>query len=229
MKNPNEMITIQSVNGNVKRSAEDEMHKVRAGMEKKCHDGITQWNVVAQDAGSLLVEWHSNQCRYWPDEEQIARIILGPHSWYLVTYSAKIHELTPDARAQSIKMLTDATFASVTMAFDPNLITVNVDEVVPFATDQVVAALKTAMESQDCKVTDATASRIVCNRPRVHATWSDGGSGGESVTAILEERGNQAHVTITTDEGLSGRLAGKKNWSTPIFEVMMENLRRFQQ
>jgi hypothetical protein len=229
VKDPNEVITIQSVNGNVKRSPEDEMNKVRAGMEKKCHDGIGQWNVVAQDAGSFLVEWHANQCRYWPDEEQIARIILGPHSWYLVTYSAKIHELTSDVRAQSIKMLTDATFASVTMAFDPNFITVNVDEVVPFATNQVVAALKTAMESQDCKVTDATASRIVCNRPRVHATWSDGGTGGESVTAMLEERRNQTHVTITTDEGLSGRLAGKKNWSTPIFEGMMENLQRSQQ
>ena len=54
MKDPNELITIQGVNGNVKRSLEDEMNKVRAGMEKKCHDAISQWNVVAQDAGSFL-------------------------------------------------------------------------------------------------------------------------------------------------------------------------------
>lgn len=190
-QHPNELITIQSVNGNVKRSLEDEMNKVRAGMEKKCHDGISQWQVVARDAGSFLVEWHANQCRYWPEEEQIARIILGPHGWYLVTYSAKIHQLTPDARAQWIKTLSDATFESITMAFDPNLITVNVDEVVPFAMEQVVAALKPAMESESCKVTEATASRIECKRPRVHATWSNGGSGGESVTATLEAKGNQ--------------------------------------
>jgi hypothetical protein len=226
MQHPNELITIQNVNGNVKRSLEDEMNRVRAGMEKKCRDGISQWHVVAQDAGSFLVEWHANQCRYWPEQEQIARIILGPHSWYLVTYSAKIHELTPDARAQWIKTLSDATFGSITMAFDPSLITVDVDEVVPFAMDQVVAALKPAMESQDCKVAEATANRIECKRPRVHATWNDGGSGGESVTAALESKGNQTHVTITTGQGLSGRLAGKKNWSTPIYEEMMKNLQK---
>ncbi len=66
-QHPNEVITIQNVEGNVKRSLEDEMNKVRARMEKKCHDGISQWRVVAQDADSFLVEWHANQCRYWPD------------------------------------------------------------------------------------------------------------------------------------------------------------------
>src|SRR5579863_1712335 len=113
MQHPNEVITIQNVQGDVKRSPEDEMSKVRARMEKNCHDGISQWHVVAQDAASFLVEWHANQCRYWPDQEQIARIIVGPHSWFLVTYSSKLHELTPDARAQWIKTLSEATFASI--------------------------------------------------------------------------------------------------------------------
>jgi hypothetical protein len=226
MTDPHEVITIQSVNGNVKGSPEDEMNKVRARMEKRCHDGISQWHVVAQDADSFLVQWHANPCPYWPEQEQIARIILGPHSWYLVTYSAKVHELMPDVRAQWIKALSEATFGSITMAFDPNLITVDVDEVVPFAMDQVVAALRPAMESQDCKVTEETASRIECKRQRVHATWTNGGSGGESVTATLEARGNQTHVTITTGQGFSGRLAGKKNWSTPIYEEMMKSLQK---
>ena len=226
---PNEVITIQGINGNVKRSPEDEMNKVRAGMEKKCHGGISQWNVVAQDAGSFLVEWHANQCRYWPEQEQIARIILGPHSWYLVTYSAKSHELTPDARAQWIKTLSDATFESITMAFDPHLISVDVDEVVPFDVDKVGAALKLAMESENCKVTEGTASRIECKRPRDHATWSDAGSGGESVTATLEAKGNQTHVMITTGLGFGGRLAAKKNLSTPIFEGMLQMLQKSPQ
>jgi hypothetical protein len=223
-KDPSELITIQSVNGNVKGSLEGEMNKVRAGMEKKCHDAISQWNVVAQDAGSFLVEWHANQCRYWPEQEQIARIILGPHSWYLVTYSTKSHELTPVARAQWIKTLSDVTFESITMAFDPNLITVDVDEVVPFDMDKVGAALKPAMESENCKVTEASASRIECKRPRDHATWSNGGSGGESVTATLEAKGDQTHVMITTSLGFGRRLAAKKNWSTPIFEGMLKIL-----
>jgi hypothetical protein len=222
---PKELITIQNVNGNVKRSLEDEMNKVRAGMEKKCHDGISQWNTVAQDAGSFLVQWHANQCRYWPDEEQIARIILGPHSWFLVTYSAKIHELAPDARAQWIKTLPDATFESITMAFDPNYITVNVDEVVPFAMDQVVAALKPAMESQDCKVTSEVPGRIECKRTRVYPDSKHDASGGESVTAVLEVKGGQTHIIITTGLGFYGRLM-KKNWSTPIYEEMMRNLQK---
>ncbi len=146
----------------------------------------------------------------------------------MVTYSTKIHELTPEARAQWIKTLSDTTFGSITRAFDPNYFTVDVDDVVPFAMDQVVAALKPAMESQDCKVTEASATRIACKRPRVHATWNDAGSGGESVTATLETKGNQTHVMITTDQGFSGRLTGKKNWSTLVFEGMINNLQKSQ-
>jgi hypothetical protein len=225
MKDPNEFITIQDVNGNVKRPFEDEMNKVRAGMEKKCPGGISQWNVVAQDAGSLLIEWHANTCRSRPEEEEIARIILGPHSWYLVTYSAKVHELTPDARAQWIKTLSDATFESITMAFDPSFVRVNVDEVVPFAMDRVVAALKAAMESEDCKVTSETPDRIECRRTRVYRDSKHDASGGESVTAALEAKGDQTHIAITTGLGFYGRL-GKKNWSTPIYEEMIRNLQK---
>jgi hypothetical protein len=226
MQHPNEVITIQNVKGNVKHSPEDEMNKVRAGMEKKCHDGISEWHVVAQDAVSFLVEWHANQCRYWPEQEQIARIIVGPHSWFLVTYSSNHHELTPDARAQWIMTLSDATFESITKAFDPNFMIVDVDEVVPFAIDLVAAALKPAMESHDCKVTEVTSNRIACKRPRAHATWSNGGAGGETVTASLEAKSDQTHVTITTDQGSNARLTGKKNWSTPIFEEMMKSLQK---
>ncbi|MGB2635014.1 MAG: hypothetical protein WAM58_13860 [Candidatus Acidiferrum sp.] len=226
MKDPNQVITIQNFTGNAKRSLEDEMSKVRAAMEKKCQDRISRWNVVAEDASSLLFEWHANQCREWPEQEHITRIILGPHSWYMVAYAANTHEFTPEAHSQWIKTLSDVTFESITMAFDPNFISVDVDEVVPFDMDRVGVALKPAMESENCTVTEATASRVECKRRRVHATWTNGGSGGESVTATLEAKGNQTHVVITTGLGFGGQLAAKRNWSMPIFEEMLKILQK---
>jgi hypothetical protein len=70
-----------------------------------------------------------------------------------------------------------------------------VDEVVPFPIDRVVAALKPAMESRNCKVKEETPGRIECKRPHGDRT------GGESVTALLEAQGGQTHVSISTGKG----------------------------
>ncbi len=102
-----------------------------------------------------------------------------------------------------------------------------VDEVIPFELSKVAAALKPAMESQNCNVKDSTDTRIVCKRPRVSATFKQSGSGGESVTAILERKGDQTHVHISTGKGFAGRLV-KQNWSAPIYEQMVKNLRPAQ-
>jgi hypothetical protein len=103
-----------------------------------------------------------------------------------------------------------------------------VDEVIPFEMSKVVAALKPAMESQNCNVKEATDTRILCKRPRVSATFKKSGSGGESVTAILEAKGDQTHVRISTGKGFYGRLV-KQNWSVPIYEQMTKNLKPAQQ
>ncbi|HEY4841378.1 MAG TPA: hypothetical protein VIH78_05400 [Terriglobales bacterium] len=42
------------------------------------------------------------------------------------------------------------------------------------------------------------------------------GSGGESVTAVLEAKGNQKHGHISTGKGFYGRLK-KSNGSVPIY------------
>jgi hypothetical protein len=103
-----------------------------------------------------------------------------------------------------------------------------VDEVIPFELTKVVAALKPAMESQNCNVKEASDTRIVCKRPRVSATFRQSGSGGESVTAILEAKGDQTHVRISTGKGYYGRL-GKQNWSVSIYQQMTKNLKPAQQ
>lgn len=103
-----------------------------------------------------------------------------------------------------------------------------VDEVIPFAMDKVVAALKSAMESKDCKVVQESAGRIECKRPRVTANSQHGGSGGESVTGLVEARGDQTHVHISTGKGYYGRLV-KRNWSVPIYEDIVKSLKTEQQ
>lgn len=102
-----------------------------------------------------------------------------------------------------------------------------VDEVIPFEISKVVPALKPAMESQNCNVMEATVSRIECKRPRVSATFKHPGSGGESVTAILEAKGDQTRVHISTGKGYYGRLV-KQNWSVPIYQKMIESLQNAQ-
>jgi hypothetical protein len=103
-----------------------------------------------------------------------------------------------------------------------------VDEVIPFEMSKVVAALKPAMESQSCNVKEATETRVLCKRPRVSATFKTAGSGGESVTSILEAKGDQTHVRISTGKGYYGRL-GKQNWSVPIYNQMVKNLKQAPQ
>jgi len=102
----------------------------------------------------------------------------------------------------------------------------DVDSVIPYEMDEVMAALKPAMESADCNVKEATANRVECKRPR--NTTGYNGYGGESVTAVLEAQGSKTRVLITTGKGLYGRL-GKRSWSIPIYQQMIKNLGQTQQ
>ncbi|MGA2979896.1 MAG: hypothetical protein ABSD76_09925 [Terriglobales bacterium] len=192
--------------------------------QKGCSDK-RQFLVIAKDETSVLVRWHRNACGNSQEEDAVTRVIIGKHSWYALSYIEKVHEMTPDTFAQWSKTFSDATFDSVTLSFDPAWMRVDVDEVVPFAMDKVLAALKPAMESQECKVTETTAERIKCKRPKVKISWREA-SGDESVEAVLEAKSDHTQVRITTDMRSDG--STKKNWSTPIFEGMLKNLQNAQ-
>ncbi len=97
----------------------------------------------------------------------------------------------------------------------------DVDEMIPYGMEQIMAALKPAMENEGCKVTDSKPDRVECKRSRGNNELT--GGGGESVTAELKAEGGQTRVRISTGKGMLGRLA-KKNWSTPIYQEMMKNL-----
>ena len=225
MKDPNGFITIQ---GRHRKPEALSRRRNEQGQgrekEKKCHDAIRQWIVVAQDEGSVLVEWHPNPCRYWPEEEQSRGLFSARIAGICDLHRKNARNGAGRPRAID-KTFSGATFESITMAFDPDWISVDVDEFVPLEMDKVGLRLSPLWKPRTATFR-LTASRIECTRPRVYPTWSKGGSGGESVTATLEAKGDQAHVTITTGLGFYARLAGKKNWSAPIFEGMLKNLQK---
>lgn len=119
-----------------------------------------------------------------------------------------------------------AALESKKSPLNPTVGSKDMDELVPFRMDAVAAAMKPAMESVGCNVTEATAKRLECKRP-----WAKGydvertGAGNEKVTAKLEAKGEQTRVRISTEKGFRGRLV-KKNWSTPIYEEMMKTLQQ---
>ena len=59
-----------------------------------------------------------------------------------------------------------AVLDSKTSSLNPTAESKDMDEVIPFGMDKVVAALKPALESMGCKVTHAKATRIECKRDR---------------------------------------------------------------
>jgi hypothetical protein len=125
-------------------------------------------------------------------------------------------------QAKSGKQLKTLEFKTSSLS-NPTAGSKDMDEVVAFGTDKIMAALKPAMERLGCKVTEATASRIKCKRSRGKSEQTGTGNGGESVTATLDPEGEQTRIRISTGLGFYGRVY-KKNWSTPIFQEMMRNL-----
>jgi hypothetical protein len=108
-----------------------------------------------------------------------------------------------------------AVLESKSSQLNPTAESKDMDEMVPFGTDRIVAALKPAMESVGCKVTAVKASSVECKRARGGDERT--GYGGEKVIASLETKGDQTRVRIATHKG-------SKNWSTSIYQEMMKNL-----
>lgn len=207
-------------------SPEEELNKIKALREKEC-PGATDWNVIENSESAILYEWRAKPCRGWLDQHEIAKLIYGKRNWYMVHYVAKVPELAPETRAQWIKKFEDVTVGSNPTALDTDRGGGNVEVVIPFEIDKVMAALNSAMESEDCKVTEATAGRIECKRRRGYSYSEHMGYGGESVTALVEATGDQTQIHITTGKGFYGRL-GKVNCSTAVYQKMMENLHTAQ-
>jgi hypothetical protein len=115
---------------------------------------------------------------------------------------------------------------SKSSSFNPIAESKDMDEVIPFKVDAIVAALKAAMDSVGCDVKKASAKRVECKRARSYGKGTErAGVGGEKVTAELKPKGDQTRVRLSTEKGMLGRIY-KKNWSTPIFLEMMKKLQK---
>ena len=199
------------------------LDNVKAFREKEC-PGVTQWNVIQQDEYGILYEWQlTKPCASAPsasqavEQHEIARVVYGKYNIFVLHYAAKGPGLTPEAREKWLDWIS-AGVAHIDAA---------PDVVIPFPGDRVMAALKAAMESNDCKVTNTSADRVECKRPRRNVSTKGSPSGGEEVTAILESQGNQTRVRITTGFGFYGNFI-KQNWSYPIFHQLMMTLQNPQ-
>jgi len=119
-----------------------------------------------------------------------------------------------------------ATLDSKSSPFNPTAESKDMDEVVPFRLEAVQAAIKPAMESMGCKVTEMKANHAECKRQRSkNSDVERTGGGGEKVTVTLDAQGEQTHVRIWTGKGFTGRMV-KKNWSTAIYKEMINSLEK---
>lgn len=130
----------------------------------------------------------------------------------LVLIAAVLPGLTQEVVAQ----------ARVDESDDPSKGSKDVDEVVPYAMDKVLQAAKLAVATYGCEVKKEKADSLECVRSRHVGVFV--GSGGEKVTIRLKSLGTETQVVVKTGKGFVGRL-GKKNWSTPIFNELLNNLR----
>ena len=110
INNWKELFTFQNF-AKGKQTPEEFLNKLKAQREKEC-PGATVWNVIEQNESSILYEWRAKPCLGWPEQHEVARIILGKHNLFMLHYVAKVPELAPDTRTKWIKILQDATVVS---------------------------------------------------------------------------------------------------------------------
>ena len=96
------------------------------------------------------------------------------------------------------------------------------NEVVQYPMDGVQRAVKTGMETYGFDIKQEKQDYLEGTRSRHVGVFV--GSGGEKVTVKLSPESGGTRVQIQTGKGFVGR-AGKKNWSTPIFNEALKVLK----
>ncbi len=106
-----ELMTIQNFGRSGRmRSPEETLNDLKAKREKDC-PGVTEWTVIDKNEDSILYEWHAKMCLGQSEQSEMAKIIYGKHNVFWLHYAAKVHEFSPDARAEWIKRFTSAAIA----------------------------------------------------------------------------------------------------------------------
>ncbi len=103
-----ELVTYQNFGRHGKASPEETLNRLKAAREQEC-PGATEWNVIDKNEGRIVYEWHAKPCLSWPEQSEIATIIVGKDNVFFLHYAAKVYELAPETREQWIKTLSAAT------------------------------------------------------------------------------------------------------------------------
>jgi len=112
LKNWKELLTVQNFSkSRAFRSPQEAYDNLKGQTEKDC-PGATQWSVISQDANSILYEWHSQSCRDWPEQHEVARILIGKYNAFILHYATKVHELSAETRTEWIKNFGQASITT---------------------------------------------------------------------------------------------------------------------
>jgi hypothetical protein len=106
-----ELVTYQNYERDGKASPEEMLNRLKANHEREC-PGTTEWNVIDKNESRVLYEWHAKPCLGWPEQSEIATIVVGRDNVFFLHYAAKVHELAPETREQWIKTLSAAAILS---------------------------------------------------------------------------------------------------------------------
>jgi hypothetical protein len=109
IKNWSELLTIQSFSKSrsPQHTPGEFLEGLKALREKDC-PGSTKWNVIETGGNSVMYEWWSQPCGAWPEQTEIARIIYGPFTVFLLRYTKKAKELPAEERETWIKQFAEA-------------------------------------------------------------------------------------------------------------------------
>jgi hypothetical protein len=88
-------------------SSEETLNMLKAIRERQC-PGVTKWNIIGKDDKSVLYEWQAKPSLGWPDQHEIARIIYGKYNRFLLRYTVKVYQMSPEERTKWIRRFLQA-------------------------------------------------------------------------------------------------------------------------
>lgn len=108
-----ELLTIQSFDAKSSGSAspEESLDAIKALREQRC-PGATRWNVIETRPDSILYEWQARSCQGWPEQHEIAKILLGKYNRFWIHYVAKNYQLPSETRSAWIKAFAESKIVS---------------------------------------------------------------------------------------------------------------------
>jgi hypothetical protein len=112
IKDWKEIFTIQSfAKWKSLKSPDDLYNELKSQREKEC-PGSTDWNIIDKAANNFVYEWHAKPCLGQPEQSEIAKIILGKYTCYVLHYAKKATGLSADERDAWIKKFSETGLGS---------------------------------------------------------------------------------------------------------------------